>query len=81
MQTETVTLTKTVIDKLFDYYVDIYPENGYILDVLELADDNGYVSERVANKLFKDHGSSMSEYIDAGNPANNALTMLEWLGY
>ena len=67
--------------KLFDHFNDLYADNGYILDVIDLADANGFVSARVARKLFSDHGSDMNEYIEAGNPANNALTILDWLGY
>ena len=75
------TLTKTVTDKLFDYFEDHYVENGYISELMSICDDNGYVHERITRKLFNDHGSCVKEYIDAGNPANNVLTMLEWLGY
>lgn len=67
--------------ELFDYFTDHYADNGYVCDVIDLCDDNGYVHERVARKLFNDHGSCVKEYTDAGNPANNALTILEWLGY
>lgn len=70
---------------LWDYFHDHYDTddctNNYVLGALDCADAKGYVCERVARKLFSDHGSSMKEYSDAGNPPNNALTILEWLGY
>lgn len=66
---------------MLDHFTELYSDNGYISDVLDMCDDKGYVSEWVTRKLFNDHGSSVSEYIDAGNPANNALFILEWLGY
>ena len=75
------TLTKTVTTKLFDYFKEYYEENGYISELMSICDDNGYVHETVTRKLFNDHGSCVKEYIDAGNPANNVLTILEWLGY
>ena len=74
-------LDTKVATKLFDYFNDHYEDDGYVSDVIYIADGNGYVSERVARKLFNDHGSCVKEYIEAGNPANNALTILEWLGY
>tara|TARA_X000001382_G_scaffold122273_1_gene105128 strand:- start:330 stop:557 length:228 start_codon:yes stop_codon:yes gene_type:complete len=70
-----------VTTKLFDYFTKAAEHHGYISDVISMTDANGFVSEWVTRKLFNDHGSSESEYIDAGNPANNALFILEWLGY
>ncbi len=67
--------------KLFDYFNELYEDNKYISDVISMADAHGYVPEWVTRKLFNDHGSSVTEYIDAGNPANNALFILDWLGY
>ena len=76
------TLTQQVTEKLFDYYNDHYADNGYVSElVTSICDHDGYVHERITRKLFNDHGSCVKEYIDAGNPANNVLTILEWLGY
>ena len=75
-------LDSKVKDKLFDYFKYTYEEIDYVSElIMSICDDNGYVHESITRKLFNDHGSCVKEYIDAGNPANNVLTMLEWLGY
>ena len=71
----------TVIEKLRDYFEDHYDDNGYILDVLDLANEHGFVSSWVSRKLFNDHGSSEQEYLEDNNPKDNALFILEYLGY
>ena len=71
----------TVTAKLRDYFEDHYDNNGYILDVLDLANEQGYVSSWVSRKLFNDHGSSEQEYLEDNNPKDNALFILEYLGY
>ncbi len=75
----------TVTEKLWDYFHDLYGTdeytNGYILDVLDLADVQGNVPSWVSRKLFHDHGSSEQEYLEDNNPKDNALFILEYLGY
>ena len=71
----------TVTEKLKDYFEDHYDNNGYVLDVLDLANEQGYVSSWVSRKLFNDHGSSEQEYLEDNNPKDNALFILEYLGY
>ncbi len=68
-------------NKLFDYFGEYYDGNGYVSELINICDDNGYVHESITRKLFNDHDCCVKEYIEAGNPANNVLTILEWLGY
>lgn len=74
-------LDTKVSTKLFDYFNDHYEDNGYVSELMSICDDSGFVHESITRKLFNDHGSCVKEYIEDGNPANNVLTMLEWLGY
>ena len=74
-----------VTERLWDYFHDNYDTdeytNGYVLDVLSLANSNGIGPKWAANKLFKDHGSNESEYLEEGNQQYNLLQILEYLGY
>lgn len=76
-----------VTQKLWDYfnahYFDDYNDgpNQYVTDVLSLANSNGIGPKWAANKLFKDHGSNESEYLEEGNQQYNLLQILEYLGY
>ena len=80
-----MTVTEAVAEKLWDYFHDLYDTdeytNQYILDVLLFANEQGYVSSWVSRRLFHDHGSSEQEYLEDNNPKDNALFILEYLGY
>ena len=74
-----------VTERLWDYFHEHYDTdeytNGYVLDVLSLANVFGIVPKWAAIKLFRDHGSNELDYLRDGNQKNNALQILEWLGY
>lgn len=79
--------TSSVNRNLWEYFESHYFEdyndgpNQYVTEVLSLANAEGIGPKWAATKLFKDHGSSESEYLEEGNQQYNLLQILEFLGY
>lgn len=72
-------------ERLLDYFHNTYDTdeytNGYVCDVLSLANVFGIIPKQYAYKLFRDHGANELDYLRDGYQKYNALQILEWLGY
>ena len=72
-------------ERLWDYFHNTYDTdeytNGYVCDVLSLANLFGIIPKQYAYKLFRDHGANELDYLRDGYQKYNALQILEWLGY
>ncbi len=72
-------------ERLWDHFHNTYDTdeytNGYVCDVLSLANVFGIIPKHYAYKLFRDHGANELDYLRDGYQKYNALQILERLGY
>jgi len=56
--------------------------DSYEQSVLEAADEFGYLTQRDAKRIIREHNASVLDaWLDLGDGATDAQKLLFWLGY